>query len=384
MKNKFKNLLILILFTLIPTFLIWLPYYLRLPSFWNIPLPQNGMATIVANYDGPLYIVVAKSFYNPDQIKNFAFNLPVQYYAAHFPLFPILIKIFSSILGYPYSMLFVTVSSSVLALIFFYKFICLYVEKKDVLWISFVFSIFPARWLIIRSVGSPEPLFIALIIASIYFFKKEKYFVSSIFASLATFTKSPGILLFPAFILTYLSPNLKNIINVKRENLLKALKISKILPTFLIPLSLLIVFIVFKIRLEDFFAYFHSGDNIHLMFPPFSIFNYSSTWVGTFWLEEIIFIYLFGILALLKIIKNKDNLSWFFGIFFLTTLFIAHRDLLRYSLPLVPFTFAAFSNLMVKKEFKIALLVIIIPIYLFSIAFISNNVMPIGDWGPLL
>jgi hypothetical protein len=57
---------------------------------------------------------------------------------------------------------------------------------------------------------------------------------------------------------------------------------------------------------------------------------------------------------------------------------------MRYSLPLVPFLYVAFSDVLVKKEFKIAAAVIVIPIYLFSLAFISQNVMPIANWAPFL
>jgi hypothetical protein len=145
------------------------------------------------------------------------------------------------------------------------------------------------------------------------------------------------------------------------------------------------VFILYKNTYNDFLAYFHSGDNIHLFFPPFQIFNFSQPWVGTFWLEEIIFVYLFGILGLLRLINKKERvLAWFVGIFFASTLFVSHRDLIRYSLPIIPFLFVAFSDLIIKREFKIAMAVIAIPIYLFSLAYISQNVMPISDWAPLL
>ena len=123
MKVKFKDFLPILFFSLIPTLLIWLPFYLRLKTVWTIPISQNGMATIVANYDGPLFLVVAKTFYDPAAItQNFSFPLPVSYYPAHFPLFPAMIKLFSLITGFPYAMLTVTLLSSVLALYFFNKF----------------------------------------------------------------------------------------------------------------------------------------------------------------------------------------------------------------------------------------------------------------------
>jgi hypothetical protein len=166
---------------------------------------------------------------------------------------------------------------------------------------------------------------------------------------------------------------------------IKTLEIKKTLPLILIPLSLVGVFFVFQKTMGNFYAYFNSGDNIHLFFPPFQIFNYNQPWVGTFWLEEIIFLYLFGAMGLLRLIRDKEYaLAWFVGIFFASLLFVSHRDLLRYALPIIPFIFAAFSKVLVSKEFKYAFILLIIPIYLFSLAFISQNVMPISDWAPLL
>ena len=365
MKVRLKKLLYLAAFSLIPTFLIWLPFFARLPSFWKIPLPQQGLATIVANYDGPLYIVAAKTLYNKELIKaNYQFPLPTEYYTAHFPLFPLLIRIFANPLNYPYAMLAVTLVSSFLAIYFFYK-------LTGDMFLTFLFSVFPARWLIVRSVGSADPLFLASVIASLYFFKNKKYLAAGVWGMIAGFTKSPGIILFVSY-MAYFAWT-------------KRFDVKKILPLLLIPFSLLAVFVSYYFLTGDFFAYFRSGDNIHLFFPPFQIFNYSAPWVGTFWLEEVIFIYLIGALGVLRLFRQQNyEFAVFSAVFFLSTLFVSHRDLVRYSLPLVPFLLVAFSDVLVKKEFKIALMVIVIPIYLFSLAFISQNVMPISNWAPFL
>jgi Gpi18-like mannosyltransferase len=376
MKGVLKGLAIAALLSFIPTFLIWLPLILRIGNFWGIPLPQNGMAVIVANYDGPLYLVAAKTLYNKALIGlNFQFPLPTEYYTAHFPLFPILIKFFGIVTNYPYAMLIVTILSSILAIYFFMKLISQYVEKKDVLFLTFLFSIFPARWLIVRSVGSADPLFVAAIIASLFYFKNKRFWLAGIWGAIAQLTKSPGILLFASYATYFIYDYFKN----------HKFSIKKYIPILLIPVGLIAVFGFYLIVQGDFWAYFKSGDNIHLFFPPFQIFNYSAPWVGTFWLEEVIFIYLIGAIGVYKLFQKKEfELGIFSVIFFVLSLFIAHRDLMRYSLPLVPLLFVAFSDTLVKKEFKIGLLVIIIPIYLYSLAFISQNVMPIANWSPFL
>ncbi len=385
MHLNIRRWLVLIAITIIPTFLIWLPFFLRLKTFWTIPLPSNGMATVVANYDGPLFIVVAKTIYNSQLINTFPLTLPSAYYAAHFPLFPLLIKIPAFILGYPYSMLAVTVITSFLAVFFFNKFISQYTDEKNALFLTLLFGIFPARWLIVRSVGSAEPLFMASIIASVYYFQNKKYLWAGIWGAIAQLTKSPGILLFFAYAGALIIPKIKDLAVIPFVKWIKTFNLKDIFPILLIPLALVLVFVVFQFTMNNFWAYFYSGDNIHLFFPPFQIFNYSAPWVGTFWLEEFIFIYLFGAMGILQLIKQKENiLAWVAGIFFLSILFVVHRDLMRYFLPVVPFLFVAFKNVLVTKEFKIVLGFLIIPIFLFSLAYISQNVMPIGDWAPFL
>lgn len=366
--------------------MIWLPFFLRMEKFWNIPLPQNGMATIVANYDGPLYLIVAKTLYNKSAIElNYQFPLPAEYYTAHFPLYPALIRVISIFTNFPYAMIIATLLSSILAIYFFEKLISGSTDKKNALFLTFLFSVFPARWLIVRSVGAADPLFVGAIIASVYYFKNKKYWPAAIWGVVAQLTKSPGILLFISYFLFLLIPVIKNKIVLPKSNWFERFNLKKTYPLILIPLSLIGVFGIYKLLTGDFFAYFHSGDNIHLGFPPFQIFNYSAPWVGTSWLEEIIFIYLFGALGVIKLFQKEEyEMASFTGVFFFLILFVAHRDLLRYFLPAVPFLFVAFSDVLIKKEFKFALVFIVIPIYLFSLAFISQNVMPISNWAPFL
>ena len=385
MRENLKAWGVALALTLIPTLLVWAPFFLRIKEVWHVPLPTDGMATVIANFDGPLYIVVAKTFYNNLAISElFSFPLPVEYYAAHFPLFPLLISVVGQITGFPWGMIIVTVATATISLYFFQKLIAEYVPARDVFWMTAVFSVFPARWLIVRSTGSPEPLFVGAILASMYFFRQKKYWRAGLWGAVAQFTKSPASLLFLAYAGYLLYPKVKELAITNAGKWVNSLP-WRAYPLNLIPLSLLGVFIVYNFTFNNFFAYFNSGDNIHLLFPPFRIFDYAQPWVGTFWLEEIIFVYLFGLMGLLRLIrKGHHELAWFVGIFFGSILFVTHRDIMRYSLPIFPFLYVAFSDVIAHKDFKIAMAVLIIPIYLFSLAFIANNVQPISDWTPLL
>ena len=386
--EKLKPFLIISALGIISTITLWLPFALHLESFWGIKIPPNGMATIVANFDGPYYIVVAKTLYDPQTIeKDFLFPLDPIYYSAHYPLFPLLIRATATILPflkYPYSMIIVTILTSALSSFMFYLILKKIGLDKNALWLTLIFQILPARWLITRSVGSPEPLFIFTVLSSVYFFLGRRWWLAAIFGSLAQLTKPPGILLFASFVVAILALEWPKLAKLNFNQWIRTFP-WKTYPIFLIPLTLIGLYIFYGIRYGDFFAYFKSGNNIHLMFPPFQVFNPAQTWVGTFWLEEIIWIYLLGALALVFLLKQKQTvLASFVGVFFLSLLFVAHRDIARYSLPIFPFALISFNKILTTKEFKWILLLLIVPIYLFSLAFISNNTTPISDWGPLL
>jgi len=386
--EKVRNFLVIAFASVVTTVLLWTPFALRLPDFWGIKLRQDGMATVVANYDGPYYIVVAKTLYNPTLIQeNFSFPLPAIYYSAHYPLFPLLIKGVATglpFLSYPYAMMFVTLLSSILAAWMFYLLLRQLGLVKNALWLSLLFLVLPARYLITRSVGTPEPLFVLMILASIYFFNKKSYWGAALFGVLAQLTKPPGILLFFAYIVALIVPYWAELARTRASLWLKRLPFESY-PLLAIPLSLVGLWFWYGKVYGNFFAYFNSGDNIHLLFPPFQIFNPDATWVGTFWLEEVVWIYLFGGLAVFHLIKQKHHaLASFAGVFLVSLLFVSHRDLARYSLPLVPFVYIAFSNLLASREFRWVMVLLIIPIYLFAIAFVTNSVTPIGDWAPFL
>jgi len=335
---------------------------------------------VIANYDGPLYIAVTRTFYQKSAIKAlYSFQLPNEYFAAHFPLYPAIIRILSVVFAYPHAMLVASLLSSVLALYFFHRLFSKLVNPKTALLATMAFAIFPARWLTVRSVGSPEPLFIAAILASLFFFTEKKYFWAGVWGALAQLTKSPGILLFATYGVFFLADR-QRLGNLK-----------KYLPFLLIPASLLGLFVIYKINLADFWVYFHSGDNIHLFFPPFTIFNASASWVGSFWLEDVIFIYVFYAMALVRLVdfaKNKDVnlkiLPIFFGVFLATIFFVAHRDVSRYALPLAPLALIAFGDFFAHRHFKYVLALLAVPCFLFAISFIANNVMPIANWAPFL
>ncbi len=349
------------------TLIIWGPFALN-----------DQMTRVFANYDGPNYLIIAKCGYNPDCIgTTFSQPLPLEYYPAHFPGYPLLIKLFDLVLPGWWAMLMVNFFATT-ALIPIFYFLLKDLKVKGATWLAILALFLPARMVILRSVGAPETLFLTTILASIYFFRKEKYLASGLFLAAAQVTKTPAIILFGAYLITIFLNDLwgKKKIEIK--------KLLKYWPLILGPLAILPIFLTYQQQTGDFFAYFHSGDNFHLVFPPYQTFISSRSWLGDFWLEDIIYLYFLGGIAITQLYKKykKDIIFIFPTLFYLATLFVVHRDLSRYSSPLYPFFILAFAPFLNKKEFKVVFFLLLPAIYLYTINFINYNLAPIADWGP--
>lgn len=379
MTKSVNHLIILATAVLVSTFLIWLPHFLVLPNFWGLNF-GNGFNTIYRNFDGLEYIVIAKTFYNPASLAEIPQYLPASYFASHFPGFPILIAVFAPFLGYLKSMLFVSLLFTILSTFAFYFLVRDFKLTSHPLALSLIFLLLPARWVVVRSIGSPEPMFIFFVILSIYFFMKyvisdmryvRVLFLSALFAALAQLVRPPGILLAIALAAYILWTG------YQRKSFTHVLRFY---PLILAPLTLLGIFYWYQLQLGDFFAYFHSGDNIHLVFPPFQAFNINQYWVGDIWLEDVIYIFILGTLAGLLLIRQKLFPLAFFVLTYLgASLLVAHRDISRYILPIFPFALIAFEKILVSKEFRIVLIILALAIYLYSQNFLLQNTAPVAD-----
>ena len=322
----------------------------------------TGLDTVRRNFDGPYYAVVAKSWYRHDIVSsNFSFPLPLEYYPAHFPLYPFLMSLFGK-LGYLNGGLIINLAASTAAALTLY-YIALKQKWGNPLYISLTGLFFWPRMWAVRSIASPETLFILFIISSLYFFDVKRYWLAGLTGALAVITKSPGILLFPAFVV--------------------ASKFDrKIWPTLLIPFSLILLFMFFKVQTGDFWAYFHTGDNIHLQVLPFKVFDSRQPWVGDFWLEDILWVYLIGGIGVWRAWKKNRVWGWFGLVYYLLILFVSHRDISRYSLPLVPVVLLGLSEVFAKKEVRWAVALLTIPAFFYTLNFLSHNTVAISNWAP--
>ena len=374
--NKFLPYFQLTALVIISTLILWLPFISKSPSWFGLKIaPPQGMNYIYRHYDGPLYTVPARTFYNPKLIEKMRLEtaLPNEYFAAHLPIYPALIAVFAPFMGYLKSMVFVNIAATIILACFFYFFLVRFKLTDKPLLLTSVLLFLP-RFLVVRGIGAPESLFIFLVLASLYFFEKKNYLLAGLLGGLATATKTPGILLAAAYGLVFI------------ESWIKTKKINwNFLWIGLIPLGLIGVFVLYGIQYGDFFTYFKSGDNIHLTYP-FSAFNGQRVWIGDHWLEAIVFYFVLYGLTAVYLFKNKlRSLFYFSLVFLIAVLFVEHKDIGRYSLPLWPLALIAFEKFFTSREFKIVFFLILIPAaFFFAWNFMLGNLMPISDWKAFL
>lgn len=334
-----------------------------------------GGETIYKNNDGPLYIIPAKTFYNKSSFAKLPseIGLKENYFAAHLPLYPFFIRLTKEIFGflgvnYLKAMIFVNWLFTIFLVCFFYFFLKKFSLSKRPLILSIVFLFLP-RFLVVRTVGAPESLFIFLILLSLYFFELRKYFLAGIFGGLATMTKTPGILLFGAYSLFLF------------ERFIKEKKIDlSYLGIFFIPFGLLAVFFLYYLQYGNFFAYFNSGDNIHLVYP-YSVFDFKKDWVGEAWLEDILFYFFLYSLTILNLKNTRYRSFLYFSlVFFFALVNVQHRDIARYSLPLWPMALVALEKFFTSKKFMIIFIILLPAIYLYAVNFLKFNTLLISDW----
>ncbi len=346
---------------------------LVLPLFvWGIFKYQDKMPILWKNYDGPNYLIIAKCWYDKSCIgKNFSSPLPLEYYPAHLPGYPAIIFSLNTVFNGPTAMLLATLLGNLALTVYFYKFLLLYTDPKKAFWASLMFTIFPGRFFATKLVGAPESWFVGTILASLYYYKTGKSWLSAIFLGLAQSFKSPAILLLLAFTIhAFLTK-----------------KLTKIIPHYLVVFTVVLaIFSLYKAQTGDFFAYFNSGDNRHLLPIPFQVFLSNQAWVQTIWLEEILYILalsFFGIYYLYQQYK-LDITVIFTSLFTLAIVFVGHRDISRYAGPIYPFLYLAFLPAIANKYTKIVFLLLLPAVILYSLNFLNGNTGPVSDWAPYL
>ena len=143
-----RPVLILVAVNLLATLLVYVPLYVNQDGYLRLAFSGLSMDNIYRYWDGPLYLIVAKTFYNVSSPEITAFaDLAPGYYAAHFPGYPATIRLFAFVFGYANGMIAPTITATSLSLWVLHLLLKDLGAGEKALWLGLVFVFLPLRWL---------------------------------------------------------------------------------------------------------------------------------------------------------------------------------------------------------------------------------------------
>lgn len=292
----------LVVCSMLPTALLYLQH-------------TSDFSAIIRYWDGPNYIEVAKTLYDVPVDHPFVEeDTTPAYFACHLPLYPVLIRLFAPLFGYAGAMLFVTIVSAALATLAFWRLLIAFECVENPWFSALIFTIVPARWIIYKSVGATEPLFLLCVFSSLIAYKKDRFALALVCAGLASMTRIVGV--FMAF--------------VYFVDLLRTQRWTRVPWLACIGLPLLATFTFYHFQYGDFWAYL--SWNSELLGPwPMTLFG---TIEGDHMphSNELFFI-LYCVYGLGVLFLWKQRLLFVYAAtYYVFTLFVQHEDIARYFL----------------------------------------------------
>lgn len=239
--GKVRPEILLVAAAVAGSFLVYLPFLGRMTEVYRF-------------WDGPNYLTIARTLYDvkPDN-PLLAYVREPRYFLVHLPMYPLAVRALA-FFGYPQAMLLVSLLATAVATVLFYR-LCRDVWKlASPEFLTLVFLFLPPRWLLYRSTGSTEALYLALTLAAIFFFERSQVARASVAGALATLTRISGLMLAPAFGVVLL---------LRRERL------RRIAWLLLIPAALAAYFWFCATRTGNFFEYFSQHGDKMSAFVPF-------------------------------------------------------------------------------------------------------------------
>jgi len=333
---------------------------------------NGGTDNIYASWDGPSYVIAARSLYVPEIAadNNFIHSPEIRtdftFLPAHFPLYPWLIRTFSFV-GEFRAMIMISLLFSLFTYFAFYSLLT-ELKVKNPLLVTLPMLIFPPRWFVISHTGSSEPIFLFFVVLTLLYFAKKKFFPSAVFAALAQLTRPQGALLGLGLLF------------VAVYQLIKGSRVGELLrqysPYLLIPITLFGICCYYYFQTGNFWAFFDAISIFHHFSPQlFPTFIFPAENIETFWQEINAVDYVLYLSAIITLIKSVRLRA--IGLislpFFLSLLFLQHSDISRYALPLLPFAYLAFAPFIGNLSFNLGLLLTTPAIIRYAATFISNN-----------
>lgn len=377
--HEVKLFIVLVIANIVSTIFVWLPFILESSLLW-FPYSNSDNITFDMLYrywDGPLYVVVAKTLYlirpEDNPFNHWPYYLSDTYYIIILIGYPLFIRLFSFI-GYYNSMLFVVVLFSSFDAVLFYKLLKDFKYVENPFYMALLWIFLPPRWLIYHSVGASEPTFLFFSMASFYLYKREKYALSGASAAFAAITRFVGVLLFLSYIIL----------------LIRTKQLKKVPYYFLIPLALSLHFLMYQFIFGDFFIYFNAEPGYPSVIP-FSYMLKPKNWLIHNYIQvtkgiqsyyrvrfhqcaevRIVHYLIYG-LSLYKLHKKGFTEISLYCVPLFFFYFFPGGDVIRYMITIFPLLIP-YEKFLYSKYFKILIPLILIGLYSYAWICIPDNV----------
>lgn len=310
---------------IVGSLLVYLPY-------------RHDMTPVYSFWDGPSYLMIAHDLYEvrpgnplaPDPTKP-------PYYASHLPGYPLLVRVLSFV-GYQRALLLGSILPAIAAVLLFYRLARDVWKLPSPGFLSLVFLFLPPRWLLYRSVGATEGLFIALVLASVLFFEKGQVGKASIAAGLASVTRFSGLLILPAY--AYLI--------LRRPGRRRSL-----LWLAVIPVGIILYFLYFIARFGDAFQPIDRNLELFSSLIPFWDLTRINSWPGAQASEFYIVVTLVYAIGTLRLWNKYPVAFAYCGLQLLFCLLLSGADWGRLYLAMAPFALIlGFHDVLNTRAFR--------------------------------
>lgn len=231
---------------------IWLTFAAVASSFLVYGPFLRDMTTVYRFWDGPNYLTVAHDLYriSPEN-PLLSYVYTPSFFASYLPFYPLCVRALAFI-GYEHALLLVSLLATIAAMLLFYRLARDVWRLPSPEFLALVFLFLPPRWVLYRSVGATEALYIACTLGSLWFFEKGRVGRASVAGALAALTRISGLMIAPAYAAL--------LIRQRRWRSLAWLA--------LIPAGLFGYFVFCAIRFGDFFAYLRPhGEKLARLVP---------------------------------------------------------------------------------------------------------------------
>lgn len=338
---------------------------------WALGVTNGSIYSALLVYDGPFYTYAAKTMYNipKDWLFYQTNNMNPKYMACHFPGYPLVIKLCSILcLGsYSFGSLLAISLTSFLSTFVFRRLLVVYELVSDPDYTSLISVFVPIRFMVYKTVGASEPLYMTYVFLSLIFFKTKHLFFLVLSLLGATTTRIEGLSIVGTIGLSYL---------LKFDILRAAVTGVGALGTFG-------VLYMHKIKFGTPYAYFehNQGKRQQLLGIPFMNYvEYPRYDEMLLLIYQKLLLHVPMVAGMCSLWKKSLPLAIFIFVYFIFTGAVNHPDIFRYGSPaympalLIGFD-VVWNNPKIKNNIKPILSVYAVFAIFYIFGQINTNIM---------